>query len=73
MTKHCAICGKTIDPEHDAHFRCRELSHNLYLCPSCSKKSNSSCPVCGQRPLQYEESITKSVFESPGTRGLLGF
>lgn len=72
MTRTCYYCGKSIDSDHDEHYYCKCDGVYTAVCTQ-DYLSKSDCPRCG-KPLKHrDDSYQKKPFNSPGSRGLLGF
>ena len=72
MTTECYHCGTSIDTGHEEHYYCRCGGTYTALCTQ-DHLSNRNCPECGKRLKHRDDSYQKKPFDSPGTRGLLGF
>ena len=72
MTRTCHYCGSDIDTEHDEHYFCTVDPNHPVVCVQCHL-SHPKCPECGRGLHYHEDSHTKQIYKSPGTRSLLGF
>jgi hypothetical protein len=72
MTRSCHYCGASIDTRHDEHYYCKCGGSYTAVC-TWDHIANKRCPQCGEKLKHRDDSYQKKVFESPGTRELLGF